>query len=153
MLTPSYFADPVRQAQLLFEANSWLATPFVHRGRVKGAGADCVTLTGEIMVACGVIDSYEFPRYSLDWAKHQTRSLVLEWLEACPRVVRLPGDEAPAAGDVGCYQYGKCVHHCAVVLAPPVLIHTVLHDQVDLGRLDDSSLTDRLVCYYRPLPR
>ncbi len=153
MPTLSYFDDPVRQAELLTEAQSWLATPFVHRAKVKGAGADCVTLTAEIMVACRAIDSYAFPRYSLDWAKHQSHSLVLEWLEASERFVRLPDDESPVPGDVGCYKYGKCVHHCSVVLAPPVLIHTILHREVDLGRLDDSSLADRLQCYYRPLPR
>ena len=105
------------------------------------------------MLACGVIDGYTFPAYSLDRSKHQARSLVLEWFAGCPRFVRLLDAEPPLPGDLACYKIGKCVHHCAVVLEPPVLVHAVLNHEVDLGRLDDSALSSRLACYYRPLPR
>ena len=105
------------------------------------------------MLACGVIDGYVFPAYSPDWSKHQARSLVLEWFEASDRFALLPADVMPLPGDAGCYKIGKCVHHCALVLDAPTLIHVLRDDEVDYGRADDASLAKRLACYYRPLPR
>ena len=153
VITPSYFADPVLRSRLCAVVDSWLGTPFRHRANVRGAGADCVTFVAETLLGCGALDSYVFPAYSLDWSRHQTRSLVLEWLAGCPRMARVPDAQLPLPGDVACYKIGKCVHHCAVVLEPPVLAHAVLNHAVDLGRLDDSALSSRLACYYRPLPR
>ena len=148
----SYFADAERRAQMRAEAESWLGTPFFHRGNIQGAGADCVHFIAEVMRACGVIEGYVFPPYSRDWQKHQTRSLVLEWLEACPRFARLPDADSPLPGDVSCHRVNKCVHHCALVLEPPLLIHALRGHGVDYGRMDDPSLSERLQCYYRPLP-
>ena len=149
---PSFFDDPARRVQMRAEAESWLGTPFRHRANVKGAGADCVHFIAEVMRTCGVVNGYVFPPYSPDWPKHRTQSLVLGWLAASARFSLLPNGSSPLPGDVGCYKINKCVHHCALVLEPPLLIHVLRGYTVDLGRIDDSTLSDRLKCYYRPLP-
>ena len=156
----SFFDNPVSRDELLVEAASWLDTPFRKGCAVKSAGADCVYFTAEVMRQCGVIEDYGFPPYSLDWGKHQTRSLILEWLDACPAVAKLPAAETIAAeiaalrlGDLACYKFGRVVHHLAIVLEPPRIIHALEGARVDYGELTDATWKDRFVCAYRPLPR
>ncbi len=146
-----FFDDPENRAKLRAEAASWLDTPFRARAAVKGAGVDCVQLTARIMVACALIKSYVFPRYTMDWAKHHDRSLVLEWLTTCPRVIRVDDAESPRFGDVVCFKVGRCVQHVGVALDPPHFINAVEGMSVSLCRLDDSTWQKRLDCIYRPI--
>jgi cell wall-associated NlpC family hydrolase len=152
MATTSYFDDAERRGAMILELRSWLKTPFVLRAAVKGQGVDCVYLCGEMMRACGVIESFRFPAYSLDWAKHHDNSLVLAWLDACPRFTRLPEGEPPQAGDIACFQFGRCVHHCGVMLDGLRMIHALEKREAVESQLDDSTWAKRLVCFYRPLP-
>ena len=149
----AFFASAERQAQLRAEATSWLNTPFCARAAVKGAGVDCVRLTAELMVACGLIRGYEFPRYSLDWARHRDRSIVLEWLAACPQVALVPDGEPAQIGDVVGFKVGRCVHHVGVVLDPPLFINAIEGARVSISQLNDSTWAKRLACLYRPLNR
>ena len=153
----AFFASPERQARLLAEAESWVNTPFRAHAAVKGAGADCVKMVAEIMVACGLIPGYTFPPYTLDWAKHQDRSLVLEWLDACPQVARVPVED-PAKiidlvqiGDVLGFTIGRCVQHAAVALNPPLIINAVEGARVSKSQLNDPTWGKRLTCIYRPV--
>jgi cell wall-associated NlpC family hydrolase len=149
----SYFNSPERLAALATEAESWLGTPFYLRGAVKAKGVDCVTLSAEIMRALGVIGDYHFPPYSLDYAKHHEVSLVLNWLDGSPRFARLTdADGGPQAGDIACFQFGRCVHHCGVMLDSLRMIHAVEKRAVVPSRLDDSTWARRLDGFYRPLP-
>ena len=148
----AFFDDPARQAKLRAEVATWVGTPFKVHAAVKGAAVDCVRLTAEIMVACGLIESYTFPPYTLQWAKHQDRSIVTEWLDACPQVVRLPKEEPARIGDVVCFKIGRCVHHVGVVLDAPCFVNAIEGLEVSTTcRLDDSTWSKRLARIYRPV--
>lgn len=151
MIAPAFFDDPEHRAKLLTEAAEWMDTPFAGHAAVKGAGVDCVRLTAEIMLACGLIPGYEFPPYTLQWARHQSRSIILEWLDACPQVVRLPDGEAARFGDVVCFKIGRCVHHVGIVLDPPRFLNSVEGSRVSMCQLDDSTWAKRRECLYRPI--
>jgi cell wall-associated NlpC family hydrolase len=62
--------EQVARAQVVAEARSWVGTPYVLRGRVKSAGADCFTFIAEVMIACGLFNSEELPVYNHDWWAH-----------------------------------------------------------------------------------
>ncbi len=149
-MNDAFFDSPERQAMLRAEAASWVNTPFRVHAAVKGAGVDCVRMVAEIMVACGVIPGYTFPRYSLDWAKHQDRSLVLEWLASCPCVALVPDGEPPQFGDVLCFKIGRCVQHAAVALDLPLFVNAVEGARVSISQINDPTWSKRLACVYRP---
>ena len=48
-------------------ARSWLLTPYVLGGRVKGAGCDCATLLAEYAIECGFAERESLGLYSHDW--------------------------------------------------------------------------------------
>lgn len=50
---------------LVSEAREWIGTPFVHQGRSKGAGCDCLGLVAGVLSKFG--DIPEIPLYSSDW--------------------------------------------------------------------------------------
>ena len=47
------------------EARDWIGTPFVHQGRSKGAGCDCLGLVLGVLERCG--HSFAIPAYPEDW--------------------------------------------------------------------------------------
>src|SRR5437660_5143962 len=47
-----------RRGLVVAEAETWLRTPYHHMARVKGAGADCLTLLAEVYEKAGVIPQY-----------------------------------------------------------------------------------------------
>lgn len=47
------------------EARGWIGTPFVHQGRSKGAGCDCLGLVLGVLERCG--HSIAVPAYAEDW--------------------------------------------------------------------------------------
>jgi cell wall-associated NlpC family hydrolase len=48
--------------QIVDESRTWLGTPFVHQGRLKGVGVDCVGLVVCIAKDLGIYD-YDFTGY------------------------------------------------------------------------------------------
>ena len=86
-------ADP-RRAAVIAEAQSWLGTPYHHMGRVKGAGADCLTLLAEVFERAGVIPHVEVPFYPPDWNLHRDAE---RYLEGVTRYAR----EVPYCADGG----------------------------------------------------
>jgi cell wall-associated NlpC family hydrolase len=60
-----------RRYAVIEEAREWLRTPYHHMARVKGAGADCLTLLAEVYERAGVTPRVEVPFYPPDWNLHR----------------------------------------------------------------------------------
>jgi hypothetical protein len=75
-------AKDVRRIANVDEAREWLRTPYHHMARVKGAGADCLTLLAEVYEKAGVIPHIEVPFYPPDWNLHRDGERYLEALHA-----------------------------------------------------------------------
>lgn len=152
MTLASYFSSPEKRTLLADAASAWLGTPFRAHSAVRGAGVDCVFLCAEVMRSSGVIDTYAFPPYALDHAKHQEQSLLLAWLDASPHFLHLPPAKPNSAGDLALFQIGRCVHHAGVMLDARRFIHALEGPGVIISQLDDPTWSKRLHGFYRPLP-
>ena len=91
--------DPRRLA-VTEEAVGWLRTPYHHMARVKGVGADCLTLLAEVYEKAGVIPHVEIPFYPPDWNLHRDAE---RYLEGVMRYAR----EAPARDNPDPPQIGR----------------------------------------------
>ena len=115
--------DP-RRAAVVAEAQSWLRTPYHHMARVKGAGADCLTLLAEVYERAGVIPHVAVPFYPPDWNLHRDAERYLEGVTRYAREVPSGGDaDPPPPGDVAVFKFGRCFAHGAIVVQWPRLIH------------------------------
>lgn len=117
------------------EAMTWLATPYHHMGRVKGAGTDCGMFLLEVFERCNLIDHLEVDFYPHDWHMHQGEQKYLKIMEDYMKPV---GYEIPLPGDVVGFQFGRCISHAALVIEWPMVIHSY----IKLGVIIDNAETN-----------
>lgn len=108
-----------QRAHVVAVAHSWIGTPYVHAGRVKGAGADCLTLLAGIFEEAGLIEKINIPYYPQDWHLHRAEERYMVGLLRYAK--EIPGNPQP--GDIALWKFGHCFSHGAIVVKWPVIIH------------------------------
>ena len=146
-------------------------------GRVKGSGADCLTLLAEVYEAAGIIPHVELEFYPPDWNLHRdaerylagvmqhAREFTLEpaMLVEFDEGTNLPlirGDSmgfrevlskpTPEPGDVAVFKFGRCYAHGAIVTEWPMLIHSWVNGGVLRGDATQPMLANRPVRFFDP---
>jgi hypothetical protein len=57
--------------------------------------------------------------------------------------------DAPAAGDIALFKFGRCVSHGAIITEWPAVIHSYIREGCIFGSADQGQLESRLVGIYR----
>ena len=109
-------------------AREWIATPYHHMGRIKGAGVDCAMFPLEVYREAGLIGDVEVPYYPQDWMLHRSVEVFLGVVERYAHEVK-----EPAAGDLVMYRFGRCFSHGGIVLAWPTILHALTNKGVVLA--------------------
>lgn len=122
-------------AALEAAAQSWVGTPFCEGKPVKGAGVNCQNCVAEIYFEAGWLPRFEVPQGPRDWARSQSRSLMVEAIEACghfaevwrtnPELRTQNPEPQIAAGDLLGFRVGHCIHHLAIALERGRIVHAV----------------------------
>jgi cell wall-associated NlpC family hydrolase len=118
------FATPEEaagRAAFINEALSWIGTPFVNCGDVKGRGGavDCAMLLVRSAVDTGLIPPFDPRPYSPDWMKHRSEEKFLDILEGLGgRQV-----ESPRVGDVIVWQVARTFAHGAILINSRQVVH------------------------------
>jgi cell wall-associated NlpC family hydrolase len=111
----------LRQA-VVREALSWVGTPYVQLGDVKGpAGAiDCSMLLVRSYVDAGVFAPFDPRPYPPNWHMHHSEERYLAWLNTLGTEV-----PAPIAGDVVVMRFGMCFSHGGVMVDETRVVHAL----------------------------
>lgn len=132
--------------RVVLEARAWLATPYHHHGRVRGAGVDCANLLCAVFGAAGAVGDIQPGFYPTDWHLHRNEEMFLAWL-ARAGAHRI--GQPPQPGDIAVYRFGRCFSHGAVVVdEQPALIHAYIGLGTILTRADEEPLCGRDVQYW-----
>lgn len=143
-------ADPRRFA-VIEEAREWLRTPYHHMARVKGVGADCLTLLAEVYARAGVIPHVEVPFYPPDWNLHRDSERYLEGVMRYAREIPdVTNDPQPQPGDIVVFRFGRCFAHGAIVINWPRLIHAWHNAGVVYADATQGELAGRSVRLFDP---
>jgi cell wall-associated NlpC family hydrolase len=118
-------------------AKTWLRTPYVHMGRVKGAGCDCATLIAEVYEEAGLVPRVDLDYYSPQWHLHRDAERYLDRVLSYASVV-----EEPLPGDVVLFRFGRTFSHGAIVVDWPKIIHAYVGASVSY---EDASTAQWLV--------
>jgi len=103
---------------ILEEAQSWLGTPFHHKGRVKGVGCDCGGFIYEVFGKF-VPSIKPFPKsYAEDWSVHQGQELYLNFVQKY-----FTRTNKPQIGDIAVFKFGRCFSHGAIHTGDGRYIH------------------------------
>src|SRR5882724_399095 len=100
--------EPDIRARIVAEAYSWLRTPYIHLGDIKGIGADCAMLLVRVYVDLGVVPAFDPRPYEPEWFLHRDEERYLD-------IVRRFAHEIPTGtalpGDVDVYNFGRHAAH------------------------------------------
>lgn len=107
------------RAQIVAEARTWLWTPFVHRGMVKGDGVDCAMLCYAVYRSCGLMDGPPPRDYAPDWFQHREDQWLLDEL-LTHGMVEVNRDPWP--GDIVIYKVAKVFAHCVIATDWPRVV-------------------------------
>ena len=134
---------PAQRAAVVLEARSWLGTPYVHMGKIKGVGVDCAQLLILTYSNAGVVELFDPGTYTYDWFLHRSEEIYQGWLSKhCHKV------DSPMVGDIAAYRIGRTVSHAGIITEPGYLIHAYrLHGKVDKAEL--RSLENKFDSFWR----
>lgn len=79
------------RGQVVAEARTWIGTPFVHQGRLKGVGVDCVGVVIGVAHALGISD-FDIVSYPMLPDSQMMGRILAEHLDPVSSKSLLPGD-------------------------------------------------------------
>jgi cell wall-associated NlpC family hydrolase len=126
------------RADVIVEGVSWVKTPFVDCGDIKGSkgAVDCAMLAVRTFVDTGVIEPFDPRPYAPDHMRHSRKEEFLSWLSPRSREV-----EKPQIGDVAVYLYGWVFSHCGIVINSAEIVHAYKRARmVMVSRMDEDFL-------------
>ena len=109
-----------QRSQVIFEARSWLGTPYHHAADVKGAGVDCAMILVRVFCDLGLVEPFDPRPYTRDWFLHQSEERYMGHLFARAHEVA-----EPLPGDVMLIKVGRCFAHGGIVVKADPL--TIVH--------------------------
>lgn len=104
------------------EAMSWVGTPYLHMGNVKGkdGGVDCAMIVVETYKKLGHAPADLDPRpYPMQWFLHRDEERFLEWFKRLAKT-RV---KVPQVGDIVVFRFGRTVSHAGIIVADDVMVH------------------------------
>ena len=109
-----------QRAAVVAAARSWIGTPYHHAADVKGVGVDCAMILVRVFCDLGLVEPFDPRPYTRDWMLHRDDERYLGFLLARAREV-----QAPEAGDVILFRFGRCFAHGGIVVAgkPLTIVH------------------------------
>jgi cell wall-associated NlpC family hydrolase len=107
---------------IVSEALTWEDTPYQHRQRCRGAGADCVGFPLGVCLNLGLLpDTIEIPYYSVQWHLHQRRELLIE--TALGLGCREKTRDELLPGDMILFKIGLVCSHTGILVTPETFMH------------------------------
>lgn len=117
-IVPVTETEAIERQKVVAEARTWIGTPYISNGCVKGAGVDCGMLLIAVYSAVRVIDWFDPRPYPAQWALHQRAERYLMEVERWGCEV-----ETPLMGDTVLFKFGHCWAHGAIISDWPHIIH------------------------------
>jgi NlpC/P60 family putative phage cell wall peptidase len=132
--------SPIPSAAVVAEAMSWIGTPYLHQGSVKGVGCDCLGLIRGVWRAVYGEEPEAAPGYTPDWAEANGAETLAEAAAVHMASVAV-GDAGP--GDVLLFRWRANLpaKHIAILVlggkgsAPPRFVHAQQGAAVSLATL------------------
>ena len=126
------------RAKIVMEARSWINTPYIQLGDIKGAGIDCSMLLVRCWVDSGIVQPFDPRPYPANWHMHHSMERYLAWMNRLSVEV-----VTPQPGDVGLFMFGRCFSHAGIMVTPTTMVNaSSMH-----GKVVRSSLSDPWLYY------
>jgi hypothetical protein len=129
------------RAAVVAEAKTWLATKYIARARVKGAGVDCAQSLIAWYVDTGMLEDIDPGKYAVQWGQNQSEEKYLN--EILKHATEITEAEVLPA-DMVLYRLGRTYCHGALIIDwPHVVIHASQPHGVQYAHGADESFLHR----------
>ena len=132
--------------KIVAEAESWIGTPYVSNGMIKGrrGGTDCAMLLLGVYGNVGLVPKEFDPRpYPPEWHIHQNAEKYLETVLRFAHEVASPPAREPKPGDVVLFKIGRLFAHGGIITDWPKVIHAMGGDRVAHVNIANSTVGKR----------
>lgn len=139
--------DEEQEKKFIDECRSWLGTKWQHSVRLKGVAVDCVMFILSIAQYMGWVEKdYKVMPYPRDWALHQSRSKLMDFLkEYCEEISK----HSLKIGDILVYKFSKCNSHVAFYIGNDMAIHSHIRFGVVEYNIYEPKFRKKLSCAMR----
>jgi cell wall-associated NlpC family hydrolase len=123
--------EKLEREAIVKEALEWQKTPYIHMGRVKGAGTDCGMYLLGVWENCGLLPHIDVPYYPFDIAANCSSPMYLNFVEKyCHKV-----DREALPGDILLYKFpgSRTPHHCSIVVDEEFCVHSYVRQGIILS--------------------
>lgn len=142
----------VTRQQIVDEARTWMGTRFLHQGRMKGVGVDCINLVIGTALELGLItqdqlDNFDNPEYA-NYGRSPNGTLLLQ---GCDHFLNRISFPQVKKGDILIFKFVDEAQHFAIVTEtnPIYMIHSYAHMRKVVEHRFDDVWRKRLVACYR----
>ena len=141
-----FFEAPDRVAVLVRCAESWVGTPYVVSGAVRGSGASCHRLAGAVLSDAGFhVDPPEKGATRL----REFTAAMRDWLDRQPNLERVEDPTKVLAGDIILSEIG--IGHIALVLDGGAILQVLRSAPTHIVSISDPNVRSRVLAAYRPM--
>lgn len=105
------------RAQIIAEARTWIGTPWVHQGRLKGIACDCV---GMIICVARALEIFP-PELDATYSRNPQPKLMIDYLNQY--LDRIDGPPQPA--DVLLLRPHRITQHLGILTGDNTFIHAI----------------------------
>ncbi len=141
------------RAAIVTEALSWINTPYVIRGRVKGGGCDCGSFLMSVAVNCGYMTDRDMEAYSDDcWAHWADEKYLKQVMANTTKVLECiayrtgPGlPLAPGTLVLTKAARSNYFNHGGIVVKWPQIIHALV------PYVEQTDITTHFLWAYKPI--
>jgi cell wall-associated NlpC family hydrolase len=122
------------------EAMTWIGTPYLKNGRIKGVGCNCAQFVYGVALGAGVLANPKEPRWFTEqMAIHSREERLIEYVKSYGGVEI--EEEDSTMGDLVLYKNGKGHGHAAIIINIPEIIHCLAPHGVQMGIINEGRLS------------
>lgn len=144
--------------KIVEEARSWIGTPYVLRGEVKGpnGGCDCGSFLLSVYKACGLMKDEELGIYNHDWWLHKDSAMYVNALRRNAKLIAervfYKTDKLEAGNLIICQAANRSKwNHGAIVTAWPFIVHNLYGGVKEVDATRDPTWSYKTIEVYDPI--
>lgn len=123
-------------------AKTWIGTPFMHQGRMKGIGADCIGLIIGIARELNIVSCTDTPLIALDTLNYPTHPNGRELKNILDQYL---SKSDIAEGRLALLQFDSTPQHLGIITEHPYYEFGIIHADISKRQVVEHGLTD----YYK----
>jgi cell wall-associated NlpC family hydrolase len=116
-------AEADMRRRIVWEAMSWVGTPYRQMGCTKGVSVDCSMLIARVLIEAGLVEEFDPRPYPPLWFFHRNDERYMDWVLRTARET-----STPQPGDIILIKFGRAFAHSGFIIGQDQIVHAFAED-------------------------